>query len=148
MSINRWTDKETVVHIYNGILRACWVTQSNPTLCNPMDCSLPVSSVHGIIQARILAWVSISHSRGSSWPRGRSCMCCTSRWILYHCATWEAFAMEYYSAIKRNKTGSSVAMQMNLESVIQNEVSQKEKNKYWILAHIYMESRKMMRKNL
>ena len=39
------------------------------TLCNPMDCSLPGSSVHGIFQARILAWVAISFSRGSSQPR-------------------------------------------------------------------------------
>ena len=38
--------------------------------------------------------------------------------------------MEYYSAIKRNKTGSFVEMWMNLESVIQSEVSQKGKNKY------------------
>ena len=37
-----------------------------PTLCNPMDCSLPGSSVHGIFQARILRWVSISSSRESS----------------------------------------------------------------------------------
>ena len=41
-------------------------------LCNPMDCSLPASSVHGIFQARVLEWVAISFSRGSSWPRGRT----------------------------------------------------------------------------
>ena len=41
-------------------------TQSCPTLCNPMDCNPPGSSVHGILQARILAWVVISFSRGSS----------------------------------------------------------------------------------
>ena len=40
-----------------------------PTLCDPMDCSLPGSSVHGILQARILEWVAISFSRGSSWSR-------------------------------------------------------------------------------
>ena len=45
--------------------------------------------------------------------------------------------MEYSSVIKRNNTGSSVETQMNLESVIQSEVSQKEKNKYHILTHIY-----------
>ena len=45
------------------------VTQSCPTLCYPMDCSLPGSSVHGIFQARVLEWVAISFSRGSSWPR-------------------------------------------------------------------------------
>ena len=44
--------------------------------------------------------------------------------------------MEYYSAIKRNETGSFEEMWMNLESVIQREVSQKEKYKYHILKHI------------
>ena len=45
------------------------VAQSFPTLCNPMDCSPPGSSVHGILQARILEWVAISFSRESSRPR-------------------------------------------------------------------------------
>ena len=43
------------------------VAQSCPTLCDPVDCSLPDSSVHWILQARILEWVAISFSRGSSW---------------------------------------------------------------------------------
>ena len=42
------------------------VTQLCPTLCDPMDCNLPGSSVHGIFQARVLEWVAISFSRGSS----------------------------------------------------------------------------------
>ena len=46
--------------------------------------------------------------------------------------------MEYYSAMKRNEIGSFVVMWMNLESVIQSEVSQKEKNKYRTLTHIYV----------
>ena len=45
------------------------VVQSYPNLCNPMDCSLPGSSVLGILQARILEWVAISYSRGPSQPR-------------------------------------------------------------------------------
>ena len=45
------------------------VTQSCPTLWNPMDCSLPGSSVHGIFQAIVLEWIAISFSRGSSQPR-------------------------------------------------------------------------------
>ena len=44
------------------------VAQSCPTLCDPMDCSLPGSSVHGIFQVRVLEWVAISISRGSSLP--------------------------------------------------------------------------------
>ena len=55
--------------------------------------SPPASSVHGISQARILEWVTISFSRGSSQPRDRTCVSCifyVSRWILYNCTTWEA----------------------------------------------------------
>ena len=48
------------------------VSQSCPTFCDPMDCSLPGSSVYGIFQARVLEWVAISFSRGSSWPRDRT----------------------------------------------------------------------------
>ena len=44
----------------------CSVAQSSPTLCNPIDCSLPGSSAHGILQARILEWVAMPFSRGSS----------------------------------------------------------------------------------
>ena len=48
------------------------VTQSCPTLCDPMDCSLSGFSVHGIFQARVLEWIAISFSRGSSRPRNRT----------------------------------------------------------------------------
>ena len=55
-------------------------------LCDPMDCNPPGSSVHGIVQARLLEWVAISFSRGSSQPRDQTCVSCVScigRWILY-----------------------------------------------------------------
>ena len=61
--------------------------QSCLTLCDPMDCSPPGSSVHGIFQARILEWVAISSSTGSSWPRDQtrvSYISCSGRQILYH----------------------------------------------------------------
>ena len=45
------------------------IAQSCPTLCDPVDCNLPGSSIHGILQARILEWVAIYFSRESSWPR-------------------------------------------------------------------------------
>ena len=48
------------------------VAHSCPTLCDPMDCSLPGFSIHGILQARILEWVTISFSRGSSRPRDQT----------------------------------------------------------------------------
>ena len=50
----------------------CLVTQSCPTLCDPMDCSLPGSSVHGILQARILEWIAMPSSRESFWPRNQT----------------------------------------------------------------------------
>ena len=51
-------------------------TQSCPTLWDPMDCSLPSSFVHGILQARILKWVAISFSSASSQPRDRTQVSC------------------------------------------------------------------------
>ena len=66
------------------------IAQLCPTLCDPMDCSPPGSSVHGIIPVGILEWAAISCSRGSSWPRDWTLVSCIGRWILYHCATWEA----------------------------------------------------------
>ena len=55
----------------------CLVTVvSNQLFCNPMDCSPPGSFVRGISQARLLEWVAISFSRGSSWPRDRTHSSC------------------------------------------------------------------------
>ena len=52
--------------------------------CDPMDYSLPVSSIHRISQARVLEWVAISFSRGSSQTRDQTCISCIGRRILYH----------------------------------------------------------------
>ena len=60
------------------------------TSCDPMGYSPPASSVHGILQSRILMWVAISSSRGSSQPRDQTQVSCIGSWILYHWATWEA----------------------------------------------------------
>ena len=109
-------------------------------LCNPMDCSPPGSSVHGISQARIHEWVAISFSRRSSQPRDRPHDSCIGRQSLTAEPPGKA-TMEYYSAIKRDEiwvicTGSFPEMQMDLQSVTHSEVSQKEKNKYHILTHV------------
>ena len=67
--------------------------QSCLILCNPMDCSPPGSSVLGIFQVRILEWVVISSSRGTSQPRDgthASGISCVGRWNLCLCAAWEA----------------------------------------------------------
>ena len=61
------------------------VAQLCPTLCDPMDCSLPGSSSHGIFQARVLEWVANSFSRGSSQPRDRTLV---SRIVGRHFTVW------------------------------------------------------------
>ena len=68
----------------------------------------------------------------------------TDKWIK---KMWHIHRMEYYSAIKRNEIELFVVRWMDLESVIQSEVSQKEKNKYHMLTHIY-ESKKLVLMNL
>ena len=59
-------DNVKLAHKVKGLSVAHLVAQSCPTLCDHMDCSLPGSSVLGILQARILEWVAISSCRGSS----------------------------------------------------------------------------------
>ena len=54
------------------------VTQACPTLCDPVDCSPPGSSVHGILQARILEWAAIPFSRGPSQSRDGNWVSCTA----------------------------------------------------------------------
>ena len=70
----------------NHYMLACLVSQSCPTRCNLIDGSPPGSSVHGISQARIMEWVVIPFSMGSSQPRDPthiSCVSCIDRWLLY-----------------------------------------------------------------
>ena len=84
------------------------VAQSCLTLRNPMDCSAPGSSIHGIFQASVLEWGAIAFS-----------------------------SMEYYTAIKKNTFESVLMRWMKLEPIVQSEVTQKEKLQYSILMHIY-----------
>ena len=72
----------------------CVCAQSCLTLCNPMDYSLPGSSVHGILQARMLEWVAISFVRVSSQPSNWTLVSCVGRQILYHWATWEVLPLK------------------------------------------------------
>ena len=72
--------------IFNPPRLLLLVTQSCLTLCNTMDCSPPGSSVHGILQERILQWVVMPSSRGSSQSRNRthvSYISCIGRQVLY-----------------------------------------------------------------
>ena len=72
----------------------CMLSGFSPVwLCDPVDRSPPGSSVHGILQARILEWVVMPSSGGSSWLRDQThipYVSCVGRWILYHWATWKA----------------------------------------------------------
>ena len=61
--------KQILYHLSHGRKVKMLVTQLCLTLCDPTDCGPPGSSVHGILQARILEWVAVLISRGSSWPR-------------------------------------------------------------------------------
>ena len=81
------------ISTYNMYMCVSSIAQSCLILCDPMDSSLPCSSVHGIFQARILEQVTISSSRGFPQSRDQthiSRISCTGRWILYHWASWEA----------------------------------------------------------
>ena len=79
----------------------CLVTQSCPILCNPMDCSLPGSSVHGILQARIMEWVAMLSSRGSSQPRNWIQVSCIASGFFTDWATKEAQVATYTISINR-----------------------------------------------
>ena len=79
-----------LLNLHHNAHGSCLVAQSCLTPCDPVDCSSPV---HGLLQIRILEWVAISSSSGSSWPRDPtriSCMSCIGRQVLYRWATWEA----------------------------------------------------------
>ena len=110
--------------------------------------------VHGIFQARVLEWGAIAFSdipykktiiqkdtctpvfiaaiftKARTWKQPRCPL--TDEWIK---KMWNMHTMEYYSTIKRNGLGSFVEMEIDLESVIQSEVSQKEKNTCLMLMH-------------
>ena len=89
--VEKWGHENKITSLLDLI--RCVHAQLCLTLCNPMDCSSPGSSVHGILQARILEWVAISFSRGSSWPRYGThtpWVSCIGRCILYHNASWES----------------------------------------------------------
>ena len=112
-------------------LRVCSVRSD---FFDPMDYSPPGSSLHGIFPARILEWVAISSSRGSSWPRDQirvSWVSCIGGWILDRWATWEALSITHSWAKIKAKWGISKYMRLHrLEQIIVygNKGSFKEKS--------------------
>ena len=107
-NVNGWLGLIVRDTIIITILFFCFVllvAQSYPNLCNPLGCSPPGSSVHEVSQARILKWVVISSSRGSSPPRDRtrvSCISCilVDSLLLSH---WGSPAFCYVRAILENR---------------------------------------------
>ena len=102
----------------------------------PYDTAIPLLGIYPektIIQkeSRTTMFIAALFTIARSWKQPKCPS--TDEWIK---KLWYIYTMEYYSAIKRNKIGSFVEMWMNLETVIQSEVGQKEKNKYRILTHI------------
>ena len=103
----------------------------------PFDPAIPLLGIYpenAIIQKDTCTPIFIAalFTIGRSWKQPKCPS--TDKWIK---KMWYIYTMEYYSAIERNEIGSFVEMWMDLETVIQSEVSQKEKNKYRILNHIY-----------
>ena len=101
----------------------CSVVQSFLTVCHPMDCSLPGSSVHRIFWARTMEWVAISSYRGSSWPRDRtcaSCISCIGRQILYHWATQETLWMMLSISKKKKRSWEQTFLHVSTHQRQQN----------------------------
>jgi len=99
--------------------------------CDPMNWGLPGSSVHGILQARILEWVAISFYRGSSWPRNRTQVSCTAGRVFTNWATrevperWESKNWYFWTVV--------------LEKTLENPLDSKEiklvhpkGNQFWL----------------
>ena len=93
-----------------GLMMKMFFAQSCPTLCDLMDYNLPGSSVQGILQVRILEWVAIPFSRGSSQPRDQTQVSCIAGRFFTIWATREALFMACLSPIK------SVGPQLNQDS--------------------------------
>ena len=87
------------------------VAQSCPTLCDPMDCSLPDSSVHGIFQAIVLEWIAISFSRGSSRPR---------YWTRVFCIVDRRFTVWATREVPTLKSSSAAPLKIHLRFVAES----------------------------
>ena len=105
------------------------VTQSCLTLCDPMDCSPPGSSDHGILQARTLDWVAIPFSRGSFWTQGLNPGLPHCKWILYrlsHQGSPEGIMLREISQTKTN----TLCFHLQEESKKTNRTKEKQTHRY------------------
>ena len=132
----------------NGILSMC--AELLPSLWDAMDCSPSGSSVHGILQARILEWVAMLSSRGSHQPRDWACVSyvsCIGRQILYHYSHLRNPKWNTTQPQKRMGFLLFAETQMDLESIILSEMSEKDKYTFFffrfhICYHSYVESKR------
>ena len=116
--------------------RTVWRFLEKVNIELPYDPAIPLLGLYPektIIQKDTctLMFIAALYAIARSWKQPKCPS--TDEWIK---KMWYIYTMEYHSAIKRDKIGSFVEMWMDLETVIQSEVSQKEKNKYRILMHI------------
>ena len=88
----------TIYHVLSYVLCCAKSLHSCQTLCDSMDCIPPGSSVHGVLQERILGRVAIPFSRGSSQSRDWTCVSYVSlsgKWVLYHCTISQLLSSIY-----------------------------------------------------
>ena len=90
----KWIEEVQQVGLIASCAVLCLVAQLCPTLCDPMDCSLQGSSVHGIFQARILEWVAVPSFRGSSQPRDQTQVSCIAGGFFTIWATREILSFD------------------------------------------------------
>ena len=137
-------EKGTLLHCWweckliQPLWRTVWRFLKKPKIELPYDPAIPLLGIYPektIIQKDTCTPVFIAglFTIARSWKQPKCPL--TVGWIK---KMWYIYTMEYYSAIKRNKIESFVETWMDLETVIQREVSQKGKNKYRILTHIYV----------
>ena len=116
--------------------RTVWTFLKKVKIELPYDPAIPLLGIYPektIIQKESCTkmFIAALFTTARSWKQPKCPS--TDEWIK---KKWYIYTMEYYAAIKRNEIGSFVEMWMDLETVIQSEVSQKEKSKYRILTHI------------
>ena len=117
--------------------RTVWRLLINLKIELPYDAAIPLLGIYPektIIQKDTCTpmFIAALFTIARSWMQPKCPL--TDEWIK---KMWHIYMMEYYSAIKRNETELFVVRWMDLETVIQSDVSQKEKNKYRMLTHIY-----------
>ena len=140
-------EKGTLLHCWweckliESLWKTVWRVLKKLKIELPYDPAIPLLGIYPeetIIQKEtcIPMFIAALFTIARTWKQPKCPL--TDDWIK---KMWHIYTMEYYSAMKRNEIELSVVRWMELESVIQSEVSQKEKNKYRMLTHVYMESK-------